>query len=61
MTLDELLQKHVPIPKGTCKIKAARLEALRWRYKERIALQKELHTIPQGLLDDVKKYFGELK
>lgn len=61
MTLDELLKKHIPIPPGTCRIKAARLEQERWKLKERIALQKDLHLVPEALLADVRKYFGELK
>ena len=60
-TLDDLLKKYIPIPPGICKVKRARLEWDRWQAKERIALQKDLHLVPERLLKAVERTFGKLK
>jgi hypothetical protein len=61
MTLDDILAKHIPIPPGICKVKRAKLEQDRWKAKERIAFQRELHLVPEKILKDVEKTFGKLK
>ena len=61
MTLDDILAKHIPIPPGICKVRRAKLEWQRWQAKERIALQKDLHLVPERLLRDVERVFGKLK
>ena len=55
MTLDDLVQKAIPIPATACWIIRGRLEWQRQQMRERLAQGRDLHLVPEWVVMEYKQ------